>query len=63
LNHVEITTAIHVMALVYQESIDNAKKFDDPLSSFTQNILSTTFKRWQERKNTFGLKKNRKKWN
>lgn len=60
LNHVDLTTAIHVMHLVYKESLEKCDLFEEPLNSFTQNILSTKFKEWQVRKNALGLKKNRK---
>jgi hypothetical protein len=60
LNHVDLTTAIHVVNLVYLESYEKCETFEEPLNTFTQNILSTKFKQWQIRKNALGLKKNRK---
>jgi hypothetical protein len=60
LNQVDLTTAIHLMHLVYKESLDKCETFEEPLNTFTQNILSTKFKKWQIRKNALGLKKNRK---
>ncbi len=60
LNHVDLTTAIHVINLVYLESHEKCETFEEPLNTFTQNILSTKFKQWQIRKNALGLKKNRK---
>lgn len=51
LNHVDLTTSIYIMNLVYKESIDKCESFEEPLNSFTQNILSTKFKEWQIRKN------------
>ena len=59
LNHVDVTTAIHVMHLVYKESFEKCESFEEPLNTFTRNILSTKFKEWQVRKNALGLKKNR----
>ena len=60
LNHVDLTTAIYVMHLVYKESFKTCESFEEPLNTYTQNVLSTKFKEWQVRKNALGLKKNRK---
>ena len=59
LNNVDITTAIHLMNLLYKESYETCETFTEPLNTYTQNVLSTKFKKWQVRKNVFGLKKNR----
>lgn len=60
LNHVDLTTSIHVMGLVYKESLEKCDDFEKPLDSYTKNILSTTYKVWVKRKNTLQPKKNRK---
>ena len=59
INHVEVTTAIHLMHLLYEESCEKCETFTKPLDTYTQNILSAKFKKWQVRKNALGLKKNR----
>jgi hypothetical protein len=59
LNHVDVTSAIHLMNLLYKESYEKCEAFDEPLNTYTQNVLSTKFKKWQIRKNALGLKKNR----
>ena len=60
LNHVDLTTAIHVMHLVYEESYDKCESFEEPLNSYTQNVLSSIFKQWLMRKRASEPKKNRK---
>jgi hypothetical protein len=60
LNHVDLTTSIHVMHLVYKEFFEKCESFEEPLNTYTQNVLSTKFKEWQVRKNALGLKKNRR---
>lgn len=60
LNHVDVTSAIHLMNLLYKESYEKCETFIKPLDTYTQNVLSTKFKKWQVRKNALGIKKNRK---
>lgn len=60
LNNVDITTSIHIMKLVYHEFHKTCETFEEPLNTYTQNVLSTTYKKWQVRKNVKMLKKNRK---
>jgi hypothetical protein len=60
LNHVDLTTSIHVMHLVYKEFFEKCESFEEPLNTYTQNVLSAKFKEWQVRKNALGLKKNRR---
>lgn len=59
INHVDLTTAIHIMNLLYKESYEKCETFIKPLDTYTQNVLSTKFKKWQVRKNALGVKKNR----
>lgn len=59
LNHVDVTSAIHLMNLLYKESCEKCEAFEEPLNTYTQNVLSTKFKKWQTRKNALGHKKNR----
>jgi hypothetical protein len=46
--------------LVYKEFFEKCESFEEPINTYTQNVLSTKFKEWQVRKNALGLKKNRK---
>ena len=60
LNHVDVTSAIHLMNLLYKESLEMCGSFEKPLDSYTQNVLSSKFKKWQIKKNALTPKKNRK---
>jgi hypothetical protein len=61
INHVDVTSAIHLMHLLYKESYEKCETFEEPLNTYTQNVLATKFKIWQKRKTTLTPKKNRKK--
>jgi hypothetical protein len=60
INHVGITSAIHLMHLLYKESCEKCESFEEPLNSYTKNVLATKFKLWQLRKGALTPKKNRK---
>lgn len=60
LNGVNVTTAIYIMHLVYQDHINKCDSLPEPLNTYTKNVLSTIFKNWQKRKNVIQPRKNRK---
>jgi hypothetical protein len=59
INHVDTTTSIFLMGLIYRNSIDKCNSFDEPLNTYTKNVLSTIYKKWAVRKNAYKPKKNR----
>lgn len=52
LKDVNLTTSIHLINLVYHESIEKCNNFEEPLNTYTKNILSGKYKEWQITKNT-----------
>lgn len=61
-NHIHVNTSINLISIIYNYYIDKCDIMidDDEIKTFTKNVLSTTYKRWQFRKNTLQPKKNRK---
>lgn len=59
-NSIDVTAAIHIMRLVYEDSIKKCNSLDAPFDSYTKNVLNTSYKLWHKRKNTQQPRKNRK---
>jgi hypothetical protein len=60
LNHVDVVTSTHIMKLVYHEFMETCESFENPLNSYTQNVLTAKYRQWQIRKNIRIPKKKRK---
>lgn len=60
LNGVNVTTAIYIMHLAYQDHINKCDSLPEPLNTYTKNVLSAIYKNWQKRKNVRQPRKNRK---
>lgn len=60
INQVDTTSSIHIVNLLYKESHEICDSFIEPLNTYTQNVLSTKYKKWLVRKNALKPKKNRK---
>ena len=59
-NSIDITAAIQLMRLVYEDSIKKCETLESPFDSYTKNVLNTSYKLWHKRKNTQQPRKNRK---
>lgn len=50
INHVEVMSARHIVKLLYKESFEKCNSFNEPLNTYTQNILTAKYKKWLVRK-------------
>lgn len=59
ISHVNVTSAIKIVSLLYKEYSNKCKTLESPLDTFTHNVLNTKYKMWLKKKNTQIPHKNR----
>lgn len=59
ISHVNVTSAIKIVGLLYTEYTIKCKTLESPFDTYTHNVLNTKYKMWLKKKNAQLPRKNR----
>jgi hypothetical protein len=59
ISHVNVTSAIKIVTMLYKEYSKKCEFLESPLDTFTHNVLNTKYKMWLKKKNAQMPHKNR----